>query len=124
MVRTGLIVSFALIALSLTSSRAIASAGNAEPPPSSGSPVRVQLRTFPDPFTDHFTLTMPEGLRGHVQAQLLDGSYRPVKEWPLGFAVSTGNRVDISADDLPRGIYTLRIWDEYGDSGAATVQCQ
>lgn len=86
--------------------------------------MRIELRTFPDPFTDHFTLTMPDGLRGHVQAQLLDGAYRPVKEWPLGFAVSTGNRVDISADDLPHGTYTLRLWDEYGDSGAAVVQCQ
>ncbi len=92
-----------------------------------GAPIggaHVQVKTYPDPFTDHFTVTMPEGLYGHVSAQLLDGSFRPVKEWPLGFAVPAGNRIDIPAGDIPAGTYTFRIWDEYGDAGAALVQCQ
>lgn len=86
--------------------------------------VHLQIRTFPDPCADEFTLVVPEGLRGHTRAVLLDGSYRTVLDWPLGFSETAGNRVDVPMNGLDPGTYTLRIWDEYGDAGATIIEHQ
>ncbi len=91
--------------------------------PASGV-VHLEIRTFPDPCADEFTLVVPEGLRGHTRAVLLDGSYRTVLDWPLGFSETAGNRVDIPMNGLDPGTYTLRIWDEYGDAGATIIEHQ
>lgn len=94
------------------------------PTPSGSEVVHLRIRTFPDPCADEFTLVIPEGLRGHTRAVLLDGSYRTVLDWPLGFSETAGNRVDVPMNGLDPGTYTLRIWDEYGDAGATIIEHQ
>ncbi len=86
--------------------------------------VHMQVRTFPEPCGAECTLIIPEGLRGHSRAVLLDGSYRTVREWPLGFAETAGNRVDLSMNGSGSGTCTLRIWDEYGDAGPTIIEHQ
>lgn len=94
------------------------------PTPTGNEVVQLRIRTFPDPCADEFTLVIPEGLRGHTRAVLLDGSYRTVLDWPLGFPETAGNRVDVPMNGLDPGTYTLRIWDEYGDAGATIIEHQ
>jgi hypothetical protein len=86
--------------------------------------VQLQVHTFPEPCADEFTLVVPDGLRGHTRAMLLDGSYRTVLEWPLGFSETAGSRVDVPMNGLDPGTYTLRVWDEYGDAGATIIEHQ
>ncbi len=93
-----------------------------EPPTS--DVVHLQVRTFPEPCEAECTLIIPEGLRGNTRAMLLDGAYRIVRDWPLGFSEVAGNRVDLRMNGLEPGTYTLRIWDEYGDSGATIIEHQ
>lgn len=92
--------------------------------PPTNQVVHLQVRTFPDPCADECTLIIPEGLRGNTRAMLLDGSYRTVRDWPLGFSEAAGNRVDLQMNGLEPGTYTLRIWDEYGDAGATIIEHQ
>ena len=91
--------------------------------PTSGV-VHLKVRTFPEPCAAECTLIIPDGLRGNTRAMLLDGAYRIVRDRPLGFSEIAGNRVDLQMNGLEPGTYTLRIWDEYGDSGATIIEHQ
>lgn len=97
---------------------------NRQPDHPTNDVVHLLVRTFPEPCGDECTLVVPDGMRGNTRATLLDGSYRTVRDWPLGFSETAGNRVDLQLNGLEPGTYTLRVWDEYGDAGAAIIEHQ
>lgn len=95
-----------------------------EPEHPTTTTVHPHVRVFPEPCVDECTLIIPDGLRGHTWATFLDGSYRTVRDRPLGFAETVGNRVDLPVSGLRPGTCTLRIWDGYGDAGATIIEHQ
>lgn len=113
-----------IMALCLSPLASVAASTGTEARTPAHEAVHLQVRTFPDPCADICTLIIPEGLRGNTRAMLLDGSFRTVRDWPLGFSEVAGNRVDLQMNGLEPGTYTLRIWDEYGDAGATIIEHQ
>lgn len=86
--------------------------------------VATPLREFPNPFSDHLTFTMPQGLRGNTRAQLVDEAGRVVNEWPLGFAEEAGAPVTLSTAGLVPGLYVLRLLDEWGAQADVRLTCE
>ena len=111
-----------IMALCLSPLASVAASTGTEARTPVNEAVHLQVRTFPDPCADNCTLIIPEGLRGNSRAMLLDGSYRTVRDRPLGFSEVAGNHVDLQRNGLEPGTCTLRIPDEYGDAGATIVE--
>ena len=62
------------------------------------------LQAFPNPATDHVTLS--GDLSGKVSGTITDLRGRTVQEFT---ATTTGNAVGVSLNELPKGIYLITI---------------
>lgn len=78
-------------------------------------PLRLHLQAYPNPCTEHLTITLPTGFTGHVRAEVRDGEGRPVISWPFGTGGTPGTQVTLDTNDLPQGSYVLYLLDEVGD---------
>lgn len=85
------------------------------------APFRVRLTEFPNPFSDHITITIPVGLRGNTRVDIRDEAGRTVMSWPLGLNSAAGTPVTLDTPSLTPGVYALSVIDEVGDEASATL---
>jgi PKD repeat protein len=67
-----------------------------------------ELRTWPNPVSDHLNLSFRSTLRGTVQLQLVDVNGRVHRTTNATFTTGD-NRIELSTAELPAGLYLLRM---------------
>jgi PKD repeat protein len=67
-----------------------------------------ELRTWPNPVSDHLNLSFRSTLRGTVQLQLVDVNGRVHRTANATFTTGD-NRIQLSTAELPAGLYLLRM---------------
>lgn len=85
------------------------------------APFHVRLSEFPNPCSDHITITVPVGLRGNTRIDVRDEAGRTVMSWPLGVNGAAGTPVTLDTPALSPGAYVLSVIDEVGDEATTTL---
>ncbi|MFT2011420.1 T9SS type A sorting domain-containing protein [Pontibacter sp. 13R65] len=86
-----------------------------------GKAASVQIQTYPNPFSQQLTLSVPSATMGQAQLQLLDLQGRVVMAQTLNIEQGQSN-IEIPTDTLPAGAYIMVIKGNGIDSKTRVIK--